>query len=193
MNITAVTAHTPIRKTNMNDQIKTVIEALRDIRIPIHAYSCDHNMAEVLKKVDATITALTASADSTSAQDERSAFEQWVKRESNLFDLTLAPKMTCKDGRFPATYFDSEIETAWRAWANKPRASLASNLQGGPVAIAVVREHGDYQATIDWLLNPLPDGTLLYDSPQAQQSKPFNSKCCHKTVTKRCDGCPYDE
>ena len=32
--------------------------------------------------------------------------------------------------------------------------------------VARVREHDDYQATIDWLLNPLPDCTVLFDSQQ---------------------------
>lgn len=60
------------------------------------------------------------------AVDEREAFEKWARKESDRLGLELAKDMTCCDGRFPATYREQETETAWRAWANKPRAALSA-------------------------------------------------------------------
>jgi hypothetical protein len=45
-------------------------------------------------------------------------FEEWAIREG--LSVALARDMACSDGRFPSTYWDPAVETAWRAWANKP-------------------------------------------------------------------------
>lgn len=133
---------------------------------------------------------LTASADS--AQDERSAPKESVASIcERLRAMRLGP---CNDA---ADYIE------WQA-----RASLASNLQAGePIPFnaigkilnecmsAAVKNGAnsismpdEYVAVAHFLSFPAE-----YTAPQAQQSKPFNNRCCHKTATKRCDGCPYAE
>ena len=52
---------------------------------------------------------------------------------------------------------------AFKAIARVIEAEIAAKTGKSPVAR--VREHGDFQATVDWLLNPLPDGTELFDTP----------------------------
>lgn len=52
---------------------------------------------------------------------------------------------------------------AFKTIARAIEAEISAKAGKSPVAR--VREHGDFQATVDWLLNPLPDGTELFDDP----------------------------
>jgi hypothetical protein len=100
--------------------------------------------------------ALAALQPQPQVVDEREAFEKWARKESDRLGLELAKDMTCCDGRFPATYREQETETAWRAWANKPRASLAQPTvaaeQGGLTFIGLrfrrLKDMGDEPS--DW-------------------------------------------
>jgi hypothetical protein len=68
------------------------------------------------KQVEVSAPAIGQQADSG---DHRPTFEEWAKREGGV-NLKLALDDLCEDGRYPATYYYSPTETAWRAWANKP-------------------------------------------------------------------------
>lgn len=61
----------------------------------------------------------------TAANSGQDAFEAWSKREGRCH-LALAIDDLCEDGRFPATYYYSPTETAWRAWANKPNTDIVA-------------------------------------------------------------------
>lgn len=88
----------------------------------------------------------TAPADviQNGSAEDKALFEAWAQREG--LSVTPAPGMECRDGRFPATYFYSSTETAWRAWANKTSHSAE------PVAADEVRK--SLNAQVADLLRP---------------------------------------
>lgn len=69
-----------------------------------------------------------ATAPQLVAGDGRAGFEAWITRDEGA-SLALAVDPHCQDGRFPATYWWPTVETAWRAWANKPSGATQSARQ----------------------------------------------------------------
>lgn len=104
------------------DQMREYALAAIASAAPPSAQTAGQNVGESPQtRMDARSSPLVAQ---TVAQ-EREAFEKWVRRESSRIDLTPSKDLFCRDGRFPATYWSEETETAWRAWANKPAALAA--------------------------------------------------------------------